>query len=719
MSLVALAFASAAAAQEVRPGGGDTQLSADGDASSAVGGGVEDIVVTAQRRNENLQKVPIAVQAFSETELEAAGITSTVDLARITPGLTYGRGVGLGSPFLRGVGTSANGPGTENSVAVYVDGVYYATKASAVTDLESVERIEVLKGPQGTLFGRNASGGLIQIITADPSDDPELALKAGYANYDTVTLSGYGNLPLTDTLAANLSASYWNQGEGWGENIATGNDVNLTDKFNTRGKIKWEPSSSTRVTLVGDYAYLDTSVGLALQPLPGLKPALAGFFTGGKYDVDLDTDVGITSRSGGVSLKVEHEFSFADFLSISAWRGTHYTFVLDNDYTAVPRQTSIADAREDQYSQEFQFSGGTPSTLQWTAGVYLFSYDGNQTFTNRGIGFPTLQYSGLHGRQRAASQAVYAQVTKELFPRTRLTVGGRYTWEKRKLDGYFLSASLAGVVTTTPVPDQKTSFKKPTWRVALEHDFADDVLGYLSYNRGFKSGVYNILSLTGAPVRPEIVDAYEAGLKTTFLDRKVRLNVAAFRYGFQDIQLGSFALAGSISLRNAARAEIYGIDVDFEVAPTSRLRLSGSAEWLHARFTSFPGAPAAVPLPTGGNSTANIDASGNHMIRAPSFTANAAVNYTVPVGDGEIDFNLNYTYSSKSYQEFDEYLFVPELSLVNAQIAWQINDMYKISIWGRNLTNKFYYYNMSAVNLASTGSAADPRTYGVNFEVRF
>src|SRR3546814_4568541 len=127
-----------------------------------------------------------------------------------------------------------------------------------------------------------------------------------------------------------------------------------------------------------------------------------------------------------------------------------------------------------------------------------------------------------------------------------------------------------------------------------------------------------------------------------------------FRYWFQYIQLGSFALAGSISLRNAARAVIYGIDVDFEVAPTSRLRLSGSAEWLHARFTSFPGAPAAVPLPTGGNSTANIDASGNHMIRAQSFTDNAAVNYTVQVGDGEIDFNLNYTYSSRSEEHTSE-----------------------------------------------------------------
>src|SRR3546814_4597423 len=144
-------------------------------------------------------------------------------------------------------------------------------------------------------------------------------------------------------------------------------------------------------------------------------------------------------------------------------------------------------------------------------------------------------------------------------------------------------------------------FKQKTAYEMRISDWSSDVCSSDLYNRGFKSGVYNILSLTGAPVRPEIVDAYEAGLKTTFLDRKVRLNVAAFGYGFQDIQLGSFALAGSISLRNAARAEIYGIDVDFEVAPTSRLRLSGSAEWLHARFTSFPGAPAAVPLPTGGN----------------------------------------------------------------------------------------------------------------------
>lgn len=701
------------------------QSTADGSAQpSAVedqgaSGGVEDIVVTAQRRDENLQKVPISVQSFSGDQLAAKGITSTLDLPRVVPGLVFGRGVGIGSTFLRGVGTGSSGAGVENSVALYVDGVYYATKSAAISDLANISRIEVLKGPQGTLFGRNASGGLIHIITGDPADTPKLTLKAGYGNFDTLTASGHGSLPLAEGLAVNLAASYTNQGDGWGKNLATGKDVSLTDQFNTRSKIKWEPSDSTKVILAGDYAYARTSVGLAIRPIYGLKPARGPLYTGGQYDIFADQESKLVSRGGGASLKVEQDLSFGRFLSISAWRKSTYDALFDNDYTTDPWIKTNIVVDEKQYTQEFQLSGGTTSTVQWTTGLYFFAYKGTQDFYTYGNATPTLQFSRRYGRQWSKSQAIYAQATKELLPNTRLTLGGRYTWEQREVNGFVEQTSITGVLTSTLQPKKKKSFSDPTWRIAVEHDFAPDVLGYASYNRGFKSGIFNVGNPLAPAVNPEVIDAYEVGFKSTFLDRKVRLNAAAFYNDFSDIQLSAFVSGQPQSLRNAARAEIYGLDVDFEIVPTPGLRFSGSAEWLHARYTSFPGAPGTSPLPGGGNSVIAIDASGNHMLRAPDFSASAAIDYSIPVGDGSVDFNVNYTHSSKSYQEISEVLFVSPIDLINARVAWNINPQYRVSVWGRNLTNKFYFGQMNALNTASQGSAAEPRAYGIDFQFEF
>jgi iron complex outermembrane recepter protein len=709
VAFVTPAFAQSTAAPQPAP--------AEQPAAGAVT--VSEVIVTAQRRNENLQKVPLTVQAFSAAQLSEAGITSTVDLARITPGLVFGRGVALGSPFLRGVGTGANGPGVENTVAVYVDGVYYASKSSAITDLENVERVEVLKGPQGTLFGRNASGGLIQIITTDPTSTPELKMKAGYGNFDTATLSGFVNHAITDDLAFNLGASYQDQGQGWGKNLATGHDVNLTDKFNTRGKLKWDVSPSTTVTLIGDYAYFKSSVGIAIRPLDGLKPRQAGLFEGGDYDISSNIDPIFKSHVGGLALKVDHDFGFAKLVSTTAWRSDAYSFLVDGDATATPYLTSQIDAHETQYSQEFQLSGGSASTLLWTSGVYLFLYDGKQYVLNSGNIYPGFDYKGTYGRLRANSEAAYGQVTKELLPDTRLTLGVRYTWEEREINGNTVQ-SLADVSSSGAVTTAQTSYRKPTWRIALEHDFAKDVLGYVSYNRGFKSGTYNTGSPSSPPVQPEVVDAYETGLKTSLFNRLVRLNTAAFYSDFKNIQLTSFGLANIQILRNAARAKIYGLDNDFEIVPTRNLRFSGSAEWLHARYTDFPGAPSATPdLINGGNIVTSQSASGHHLIRAPDFTANLMGDYWLPVKDGSVDLSVSYTYTGRTYQEVDNYLYVPAMFLLNAQLSWSIDRRYKISLWGRNLTDKFYFANSSALAQASSGAAAEPRTYGVSVEAKF
>ncbi|MBA6117080.1 TonB-dependent receptor [Pseudomonas putida] len=681
-------------------------------------GALETVTVTAQRRSEDLQKVPITVQSFDAERLQNAGVSSTVDLGRLTPGLVYGRGVGLGSPFLRGVGTSSNGPGVENSVAVYVDGVYQATKSSAISDITDVERVEVLKGPQGTLFGRNASGGLIHIMTKDPTYEPEGRIKVGYANYDTRTTSGYGSLGLSENVAANLSFSVSDQGKGWGKNEFNGKDVNATDKGNVRSKLLWDINDSTSLLLSADYAKFDSSVGLSIRPFKGLKPRWGSVYTGGDYDINSDAQPSLKSNAGGVSAKLQHYFDSAVLTSTTAWRDSNYEFVAEGDVTPTPFLETNIKVNEKQFSQEFQLSGGDATSLQWTTGVYYFNYKGDQLSVRSGLNFPTLRSSVTHGWQDAESFAVYGQATQALSSRDRLTFGTRYTWEWRDLSGYNQSNFPDGRAIRSRVPGQEETFKEPSWRVAYEHDFSDDVLGYISYNRGFKSGTFNVLSLTAAAVEPEIVDAYETGLKTQWADNKVRLNASMFYYDFKDIQLSSFTPSGQ-TLRNAAAADIYGVDVDLEVAPTPQLRLTLSGEWLHARYTSFPDAPGARPLPGGGNAVTPTDASGNDMVRAPRWSANAGVHYSIPVALGVVDLSANYSYTAKVYHEADNYLYQPSLGLVGADISWSPDDKFKVSLWGQNLTNELYYNLISANPSASLAAVGEPRTFGVSVEQKF
>ena len=665
---------------------------AEDQASSNDSEGLADIVVTAQRREQSLQSVPVSVQAFSDERLAASGIETTADLARVTPGLVVVRGVGLSSPFLRGIGSSSNGPGVENPVATYVDGVYYGSKAGAMSDLANVERVEVLKGPQGTLFGRNATGGLIQIITHDPSSDPGFTAKVAYQNYDTVTASGYVTGGLVENVAADLALSYRNQGKGWGTNSFTGSDVNKTDSFLIRSKLLIEPSPDTRIVLAGDYSELDTDTGLSARFIDGFLASNGQPYRGDRYGVQNSFDQFFKSKAGGVSLTATHNLNDdITFTSITSYRRTNYDFLLDADAMPVNNIRFETAVRERQFSQELQLSGGSSGSLEWTAGGYYFRGNGQQSIFFSGAVFPTLITRAVYGGQSTRSYAGYAQLTYPLADSTRLTLGARYNAEKRGLSGEIRLTALDGTISIpTVVPDgTDTSFNKLTWRIALDHDLAQDVLLYASYNRGFRSGGFNPSNLTNPSFRPEVLDAFELGLKSSFLDRKLRLNIAGFYYDFSDIQLSQFVL-GVQTVRNAARAEVYGVDLDAEVLVTPRLRLTGSMEYLVGKYTSFPGAGIAMPLPGGGNLVTVGDASGNRMARAPRVTANAAVDYSMPLGSNlSADFNVTYSYTSKFFWEPDNYLFEDPYSLVNAKLTFNFSDRHKISIWGRNLTDKF------------------------------
>ena len=678
--------------------------------------GLGDIVVTAQRRAQALQSVPISVQAFTGEKLDASGIMNTADLALITPGLVVARGVGLSSPFLRGIGSSSNGPGVESPVATYVDGVYYGSKADAMSSLANVERVEVLKGPQGTLFGRNATGGLIQIITRDPSSTPGMNARVGYANYETVMASGYVTGGLAENVAADLAVDYLDQGKGWGYNTTTGNDVNLTNSFLARAKLLIRPSDDTKIVVAGDYSERDSDVGASVRFLDGVIPAGGQPYTGPRYGVQNNVDQFFRSKARGASATLTHDFRDITFTSITAYRRTNYTLALDSDASPAPTLRFDSSVRERQFSQELQLSGGSPSSLEWTAGLFYFDGNGHQT-----ISFAGIFYRDLAATQTTRSYAAYAQLTYPVMENTRLTLGARYNAEKRTLSGQQFNLTANGTVlsTVTVPPGTDAKFNKLTWRVALEHDLADDVLGYASYNRGFRSGGFNPSGLTTPPFRPEVLDAFELGLKSSLLDRRLRLNLAAFYYDFKDIQLSQFAL-GVQTVRNAAQAELYGVDLDMEALLTSQLRLTGSFEYLKSKYKSFPGAAIAAPLPGGGNVITIGDASGNDLIRAPRFTVSAALDYSLPLNaDTSADFNVTYSYNDGYFGEPDNLLFQPSFSLVNARATLNFGDRHKISIWGRNLTDKYYTTILNAATVGSVGSPGEPRTYGLTFETRF
>lgn len=275
---------------------------------------IGDIIVTAQRRDQRLQDVPISISAVGASTLKNTGVTGTSQLQSVVPNLVVARSVGASVPFLRGIGSSSGDIATESSVAIYVDGVYQPSVYANVFEFNGLERIEVLKGPQGTLFGRNATGGVVQVITKAPSSKPEMNFDFSYGNYQTVKAAAYVSGGLADNLAANLAIQYQDQNDGWGRNIALGTDDYYSRDFNVRGKLLFTPSDATDITLSGNYSSFNHH-NIALQNPPG---AGQGFL--GRYQTAGDADARIDGEGYGGSLTATHDFGAFQVRSISAYQ---------------------------------------------------------------------------------------------------------------------------------------------------------------------------------------------------------------------------------------------------------------------------------------------------------------------------------------------------------------------------------------------------------------
>jgi iron complex outermembrane receptor protein len=685
-------------------------------------GQIQELVVTAQRRGERLQDVPISVDAFGAAQLEAAGVSSTADLPIVTPGLIFGQQAGYAQPFLRGVGTVAVGPGVENPVALYVDNVYYGSVPGSVTSLNNIEQIEVDKGPQGTLFGRNATGGLIQITTKVPSRIFGGSISATYGNYDTSGTDFYLTGGMTSALAADLAVHFQDQGQGFGRNLFNGQVVSKTQDLAARNKWVLTTLDGTQLKLILDYeqshfipnygpAPGTTALGAPAYPVP--PQDIAGIFQ--PYG---------SLKGGGVSFHIKHDFGFAEFASITAYRSTNIDVEAAASLSIDPAfGVSIAVyERHNQITQEFQLSSLPTSRVKWSAGAYLYDADAGYTPAAAITGglIAPLTYINLYAHEKSYSAALYGQATTEVAPDTNLTLGIRYTAERRDFRGNEALGFPDG--TSEVFPDaQHKIFDKPTWRFALDHHFTPDVMAYLSYNRGFKSGGYNDLLVPTVAYAPETLDAYEIGSKVNLFDHHLSVDGAGFFYNYKNMQEIQYFENSTAYIYNGAAGRLYGLDLDAKLRMFESLSLSAGLEFTHSYFTSFHTAAISTPVAGGGTSYSTGSVDGNKLPFTPNLTLTLTADYVISLLDrGDLTLTTTYSYNDGFYGEPDNRLHQPSYNLVNALIAWSSpQQLWKIRAWGRNLTDKAYTTALGSQPNGDFAVFAPPRTYGVTIQRNF
>jgi len=770
--------------------------------------GLAEIVVTAQKRSQNVQDTPLSITAVSGDTLVKAGIQQVGELNRIDPALQISAGAGVLTTFIRGVGNPVTTAGNEASVPVYIDDVYFIRAAAPFFDLASVERVEVLKGPQGTLFGRNASGGVISVYTRDPSTSEFSGeLRGGYGNYDTVDLKGYINIPITERLAANYSISYHNQGKGWGRNkqlvdlfdtskgyLPGGDDYWKDKSLSMRGKILAELTDTTTVKLIGYYQDSTSEIGFNARALPGsIGGTPDGAHNGfadvcglhpcpsqalpplGFYDVSLPTTrpPGSKAKHGpqndksegyGFSGRIDQELGFADLVSITAYRKNKEAFYANGNYSPYAWAFYDLNIVDKQFSQELQLKSKPSSPIQWIVGAFYLNADGGFSptlITGPAVNGLGLESIGLFGQQKVKSYAGFGQTTVPIGDRTHITAGIRYTKDKVIGQGCTqitftpataafllslgtppttLAAMQACADSTVTVPDISPTFKKVTWKGAIDHEIAQDVMIYGSVSRGFKAGTFNTLPLDSPALRPEVVDAYEIGLKSELFDRRVRFNLALFWNDIDSPQVTG-QRNGLVALKNAGSARTKGVEFDTAFAPTRGLTLRLAGSYLDAKFRDFPDAPSycpspkidaatcqilspAPPLAPGNVNAIFINGNGNTLPMASKWKFSGSVSYDAEVASvGKATFDLTASYSSKFPWDADNLWYESAHLLLNSSVTLAPEALENVSLrfWMKNITNRkvnLGYYAQASGSAFGSAPAA-PRTYGLEASFRW
>lgn len=749
----------------------------DPGASARDAPGLDDIVVTAQKRSESVQKIPLAVTALGGEQMRQSGINSVGAVVASVPSLKLGQSLGSANVTLRGVSLTALNFGVENPVAFHVDGVYIARPAAVLSGFYDMQRVEVLRGAQGTLYGRNATGGSINLITAEPTSDLSGYGQFTYGRYNHMGLEGGLGGPLgSDKLRFRL-AFRTDDRDGWGKNEATGRDIDDNEERAIRGKLQFLPTEDLTITLSADY-YRATDHQTAHDGGTQFGgPRLGTVLLGGTSrqnlrNISSENDPFRRNRIWGSSATVNYEMGDVTLRSITAYRRTKALNVVEFDGTDAPLMSTGVlrdDAR--QFSQEIQLVG-THDRFNWILGGYYFRERdrGAQaiSLSTAFLSLPTAPFPGIavsspyetqgyfSGSQiKTEAYAVFGQFTYKATPELSLTVGGRYSIEtKEQINQGALdlatpfdrdrliygqparfSTQCAKKLPTIGYPtaadcDPDRTFKAFTPKVSVEYQVTPAALLYASYTRGFKSGTYNFGVPAGA-VGPENLDDFEIGAKSTFLDGALRVNVAGFYYNYKDLQVYN-NLFLSVILENAASAKIKGLEAEIVAKPTRNIQFDLNGSYLYARYSSFISADQLRPQGDGvtidkfGQPAFNLK--GNSLPQAPDFSGRAGASYTVFAGIGNFTLRGEAVYNSRIYftQFNNGAAQVGKRTRFNASLRYDGSGQFKgiyASVNAKNLANKVRATNGFVTTGLTGGIVAayleDPMTIDLTVGYRF
>jgi iron complex outermembrane receptor protein len=512
------------APEQVAQGSADAAQQADTDSS--------DIIVTAQRRSERLKDVPIALVARNAEELQQAGATSIRDLTVVTPGLRIqGNGANV-QPAIRGVHSDQTDPGNDANVAIYIDGVYQSSQIANNIELADIERVEVLKGPQGTLFGRNATGGAIRVFTREPTATTTGLLDASYGNLDEFQARGFLSGPLAgDTLSASVSGYYLRQ-DGFTRDIIRGRKIGGLESYSMRGKLLFKPTDRFSIELIGGYVKRHDENATLYQPLDGRSAALAvpGAIVPTRPRQTAVNQPAVTrSRLYTGAIKADLDTDYGTFNSITAYTDVRSFYNTDADFSQLSLLGYPIYARQRDFSEELTFSSEKFGILQATGGLFYFRGRGKYDPLVVEGAFVTPNVYGFFD-QNTEAYAAFGEATITPAERLSIILGARYSHEQRTASGsYFVSPT---------APDSmprlgKASFGQFTPRVSVRYTLPSDDNLYATYSRGFKSGGYSISSSATEPFSPEKLDAFEVGLKTSGR-RPISANLSAFYYFYSN-----------------------------------------------------------------------------------------------------------------------------------------------------------------------------------------
>ncbi|MEM7278035.1 MAG: TonB-dependent receptor [Pseudomonadota bacterium] len=727
---------------------------------------LEEIVVTAQHRAENVQDIPITVTALSADELKKADIFDAGTIAQYTPGLAYAEfSPGQAAVSLRGISSADDGAGLDNSVALFLDGVYIGRGASINFDMFDLERIEVLRGPQGTLFGRNSIGGAINVVSSKPSEEFTSTLGATVGNEGILRYQALVSGPLTDGLRGKVTMIH-REHDGFVRNVVLNKDQQDQNQTSIRGQLAWSGAASDWL-LSGDWMEDDRD-DMGRTPVVDNAPLslilAQNGVTGPRQNAA--SRAGFSDRNAmGLSLQGDFERDKGVLTSITAFRHAETDWEMLSvgaplGGLGLPFDEVVDDIVEDidTFSQELRWTSTLGGKFEYTTGFYFFTEETDRTeifrITRAGtygdaaapFRITDVGSQAIIGNEYArtanetTSYALYAQGSWEISDNLSITAGGRYTVDEKDYTAESVNCGLVAANDPSIVGTQFENFAacggvggslniiaeafevnpSDDWsdfspKLAMQYYPNDEIMLFGSVSKGFKSGGFagsqGVESSASLPVDQETAINYEFGFKGDLIGSSLRLNATAFYTDYEDLQVVRFgpvpnSTFGTFVTTNVGEAEIKGVEVEFTWHLSDQFKLAGHYAYLDTETSDL-----IFEVSSG-----TVDASNQPLTRAPENSYNVNLTYDLPTSNGDWDFRLAYSHTDEQRTDYvDDRIIQDEFDLLDARVGWTSQDeRWEVAFWAKNILEEDYISHTYVIGPGGIGVWGEPRTYGVN-----